>query len=430
MIGSVLLWSGLLLGQADTGANPAADVADVAAQVRRLVLQLDDDSSAKRQAAEEELLKLGPRVLDVLPPVRTNTSAEVKVRLQRIRTALEKASAEAASLPSLVTLEGTMPLTAALAAIEKQTGNKFADFRPRFNQQKTDPMVTVAWSKVTFWQALDDLLDQAELTVYNFGGEPGTLALIARDAAERKRSGRATYSGLFRFEGVRIQSMRDLRTPENDSLRYTLEVAWEPRLAPIVLQLSLAEIKAADGDGNPLTVADRRSQLEIPVESSIPATELIVPLELPRRTVQEIATLNGQIAALLPGRVESFEFSGLEAAKTAEQQKAGAIVTLEPIRKNGEVYEVRVRLKFDKAANALESHRGWVLNNVAYMLDAKGQRLDHLGLEQTRQDVNEVGVAYLFDCEDGLKGCKFVYKTPSMIIRLPVSYELKKIELP
>ena len=157
MIGSIFLWSGLLLGQAEA----AAPASELPAQVRKLVQQLDDDTLTKRQAAEEALLKLGPSVLDLLPPVRPNTSAEVKVRMQRIRTALEKASAEAAALPSLVTLEGQMLLSAALAAIEKQTGNKFADFRPRFGQQKTDPMVTVAWSKVTFWQALDDLLDQA-----------------------------------------------------------------------------------------------------------------------------------------------------------------------------------------------------------------------------------------------------------------------------
>ena len=49
-------------------------------------------------------------------------------------------------------------------------------------------------------------------------------------------------------------------------------------------------------------------------------------------------------------------------------------MTVESCRKNGDIYDVSMRVRFDKAANALESHRGWIYNNECYLLDPKGQR--------------------------------------------------------
>lgn len=410
-------------------AEPAkAD--DLRFEVRSLVRQLDDNELAKRNEAEAALIKLGPDVMEFLPPVRSNTSAEVKVRMQRIRSALEKAIAQSAAEPALVTLSGEMKFSAALDAIEKQTGNRFVDFRRRFGQQTADPMVKADFEKTTFWQAVDQLFDQANVTTYSFGGEPGTLAIVGRDASELNRSDRAAYGGLFRFEGVRIQATRDLKNPENDALRYTFEAAWEPRLRPIVLQLSMNSIEALTGDGTSLDVRDPRSQIEVPVQPGIPAAELVVPLALPPRIVRKIDSLTGTLTALVPGRVEAFEFDDLENARAVKLQKAGATVILDQVRKNADLYEVRMRLQFDQAANALESHRGWVLNNEAYMLNAKNEKLENLGLEQTLQLENEVGMAYLFDCPQGLKGHTFVYKSPAMIIKSAVEYELKDIELP
>ena len=106
------------------------------------------------------------------------------------------------------------------------------------------------------------------------------------------------------------------------------------------------------------------------------------------------------------------------------------IVTFERLRKNVDLYEVRVSLRFEDASNALESHRGWVFQNEAYLIDADGQKLDNVGQQTTRQTRNEVGVAYLFDLPEGPGGCKFVYKTPALVLQLPVEYELKDIELP
>jgi hypothetical protein len=256
------------------------------------------------------------------------------------------------------------------------------------------------------------------------------VAVVARNEREQARSERGCYSGLFRFEGVAMQARRSLQNPQNHSLRLVFETTWEPRLSPIVLELALDEVRATSDTGDPVAVDSRHSRLEIPVEAGIAAAELQVPLALPDRSVKKIASLKGKLIALLPGRVETFEFDDLENAESVEQRKAGVTVILDQVRKNADLFEARVRVRFEKADDALESHRGWIYDNEAYLVDAQGRQFDNAGQEAYRQDVDEVGVAYLFDYEGDLDGCKLVYKTPVLILNMPIEYELKDIELP
>jgi hypothetical protein len=105
-------------------------------------------------------------------------------------------------------------------------------------------------------------------------------------------------------------------------------------------------------------------------------------------------------------------------------------VTIDDVRKNNEIWEVHMRMKLDEDNRALESHRGWVFQNLSYMEDKDGQRIENAGFETTRQTPNEVGVAYLFDLPDGVEGLTWVYETPAAIVELPVEYEIQGIELP
>ncbi len=425
------MWACLLLIGATLPGQTAADAGDgLNLQVRRLVRQLDDAQRTTREAAERSLIELGPPALDLLPAPSRDTSAEVKDRLERVRKALEAAVAEAAAQPSRVTLQGESTLSAALADVQQQTGNRIVDFRQRFGQQPGDPKLSLDFERTPFWPALDSLLDQAGLTVYNFSGEIGALALVARDQNDRKRAGSAVYQGLFRFEVLRVQAIRELRNPANDSLRLALELTWEPRVSPILLQIPLGELRATDESGRRIEVGSQRANLEVPVENTMPAAEVQLPLVLPDRSIGKIATLQGQLSALLPGRIETFEFANLPDAKSVEQTRAGVTVIVDQVRKNVDVDEVRLTVRFDQARNALESHRNWIYNNDAYFVAPDGQRFEHAGLQAFRQADNEVGVAYMSDRDGGLAGCKFVYKTPALLIQLPVAFELKDIPLP
>jgi hypothetical protein len=430
---TLLILGSLLAGQAEAAAPAAAANSPdkLAAQVKTLIRQLDSNQQARREAAEKELIALGPDVLPLLPAMSNRTPAEIRNRLLRVRTALMQLAIEATTKPALVTLEGEMLLSEALAKIEEQTGNHFVDYRERFNQQPTDPTVKVSIDKRPFWQAVDTVLDAAGMTIYNYDDQAKGLAYTARGPGAVDRSGRGAYSGLFRIEPVRVDASRDLRTMDNRSLKVTADLAWEPRIRPIVLEQPLSEIVAVDEKGNPIEVDGREGSLEVPVETANAAVEMEFPLVAPDRSVRKIASLKGKLTAVVLGRVESFEIADIDRAKSVEQERGGVTVTLDQCRKNGDIYDVQMRVRFDKASNALESHRGWIYTNDAYLLDPKGNRVENAGLEATLLDVNEVGLAYKFDLLDAsVKNCKFVYATPAAILKIPVEFELKDIDLP
>ena len=64
------------------------------------------------------------------------------------------------------------------------------------------------------------------------------------------------------------------------------------------------------------------------------------------------------------------------------------------------------------------------------MLDPEGQRVENAGFESFRDTLEEVGISYKFDAPEGLAGYKFVYKSPSAVMNVPVDYEITDIELP
>jgi len=409
---------------AQVTASDNRSTADIKDEVHRLVRQLDDNERSQREAAEKSLVELGVEALNLLPPITPRTPAEVKERLGRVRKTLETTIAESIAQPSLVTLAGEMSLTEALQAMEQQTGNRVTGYERRSGKVK------VAFDKTPYWQALDEVLDQTNLNINEFGGEASSLVLTARPEGQASRTETGVYSGVFRLEALRLESRRDLRNPTVNGMRLSLGVTWEPRVAPIGLRQQLSEITVVDDRGEAISVAGNQGALNASAELGMSAIEFGIPLPLVSREAKRIALLKGRFTALIPGRVESFEFADLGTARDVEQARAGVVVTFERLRQNVDLYELRMALRFDDAANALESHRGWVYQNEAYLTDKDGKKLENVGFQATRQETNEVGVAYLFDLPDGPEGCKFVYKTPALVLQLPVEYELKDIELP
>ena len=81
--------------KSEFGAAVEAD-SDLAPLVRKLVRELDAPEKARRDAAQQKLLELGALVLDLLPETTDKTSAEVRMRLDKVRSVLERTQAESA----------------------------------------------------------------------------------------------------------------------------------------------------------------------------------------------------------------------------------------------------------------------------------------------------------------------------------------------
>jgi hypothetical protein len=444
IVGAVL---GAMLAS-ETGAQQAVTPAatnpadtELAGRVRRLVAQLDDARAATRDAAEKELIELAgtttsqsDKLLELIPVPNEQMPLAVRDRLTRIRQQIEDAAAKAAVVGTKLTLAANqLPLAEAIAAIQKQTGNRLLDKREQFGAAEGGPPVTVTVNvqNEPFWPAIDRLLDSARLGVYNYGGEDG-LALIPRGADDGPRFGQAVYHGPFRLEVLQIEALRNLRQPARKSLKLQLEVSWEPRLRPIALSHPVADLSATDDASKAIPVGQPETVLDVEVPTGTQAAELILPFELPAREAKRIASLRGRIKALVPGRQVQFKFDDLVSGTGKTQSRGGVHVTLDAARKNNAIWEVHMRLHLDEANRALESHRGWVFQNISYLVDGEGKRIEQGGFETTRQTPNEVGIAYLFDLPEGkgLEGLAWVYKTPAAIVEATIEYDIKNIDLP
>lgn len=442
-IGWVWVWclvsivtASVALAQSEETDTVARD--EVATQVDELVLQLASDTIAERDLAETNLLKLAELdaiplddFLSLLPAADADLPPAVRERIATIRGTLENRRARAATGGKSITMTAAgWKLSEVLAELAKQSGNQVVDAREDFGQEKADPTVTLIANKLSYWAALDQTLDQARLDVYGYGTEKGELQLIDREPGIGNRFGAATYVGPFRFEAIEVVATRGMRNPTTSALAIELEVAWEPRVQPIVLSLPIQLVTVDVGDAKPLTTTQPGRVFDVEIEPGTKVTQMSLPFELPARAVTSITKLSGTLVGLVPGKQEEFTFADLRGDKAQVQTRGGVEVTLDRVRKNNAVWEVHMRLKLADAYDALASHRGWVFGNSTYLVDKDGNVIDHAGFETTMQSEDAVGIAYLFDLPDGIEGMKWVYKTPAAIVQQEFPFVIEEIELP
>ncbi len=428
MITLTVLVALTLPGQADTSAESAV----LQERVGQLVRQLNAEDRAVREAAEEALQQLGVDALQFLPAKDSAMPAETQQRVDRVRQMFERAAANRNTEASRITLQGRFTLDELLQAIQQQTGNRLIDFRGRLGQSQDPLRIRVSAQEEPFWVLLDRILDQEGLSVYNYVGEPRALGIVQCPPGERPRTGQAAIRGPFRIEPIELTAVRSLRSTINCGLRLRLEVLWEPRLVPLVVRQDYSEVHVTGNDDRPIEVVVGQGSMEVPVQSTVAGVEFTIPLELPPRSVDRIERLQGRLMALVPGKEEVFvfEFEDLAEARNIVQQRGGLQVTLDRVRRNGAVYEFRLRLRMPNAEQAFQSHLDWVANNIAYLVGPDGTRIENPNLERFLERSDEVGYAYLFPVAGDLSGYRFVYQSPVAMIELPIEYEIEGIPLP
>lgn len=421
---------------ADEQPATATSDAQLETQIASAAKQLSATKAADRDEAEKQLLKLAgnttgetDRFLALLPKDNDQMPLALRDRLSRLRKQIEDRTAKVATNGTKITLSAKeMPLKDVLKSIEQQTGNKLVDSRdddPDFKGAN----ITIELKDEPFWSAVDQILDEAQLTTNNVGGE-SALTLVPRGNGVRPRVGSAVYEGPFRIEATGVEADRNLRQAGEATLKLQIEVGWEPRLPPIALSQPPGDIHATTDSGTPLIITQPDALQDVEVTAGTQAAEIVLPLSLPDRQSKKIATLKGSLHALVPGRHAKFQFEKFSKSIGKSQELGGVQVTLDDVKKNGAVWEVHMRFGLGEGNSSLQNHRDWVLQNLSYLVDENGRHIENAGFEMTRQTASEVGIAYFFDVTQDLDTLTWVYETPAAIVDLPVSYELKDIELP
>ena len=400
----------------------AEALAELRADVLEWVDQLDAPSLSKRKLAEKRLIESGSDALQFLPEKLTDVSIEASERLARVRAALQLSRTKTQSSAITVRLDKATTLGEALEAISRDSG---VEFEHQANESmKVEPVATA----LSFWHAVDLVLDQTDLDVNFYGGDRGVLALTPRAEGRPSRVDSAAYAGVYRIEATSVNSRRVLNAPEQSAMNISMEIAWEPRMTPIGLSIPVADLAGTlDGDAA-VEPQESGEMINIGTNADVAFGEFYLPMELPAGHPEKIKSLSGTIRALLPGKTQKFK---LALGKVGEKQKVDAMtVYIEEVRKNGPLHEVRFAIELEDPDKSLESHRGWIFENPLHIDRKDGTRADHLGYEVYRQTASEIRIGYLFDIGGDFAEDMLIYESATAVANNEVDFVIQDIPLP
>jgi len=412
--------------------------ADLRLKVRWLERQLSAPLAADRQAAEDSLIALGPGILPLLPPVDAPMDEETRMRLVRIRRALQTVqSADPVDAVNITLDLVDVPLTEAFAELARLSGAEFV-YNPPEDDSAT---VTYRCDKLPFWQAVDGLLDRAGLTLasYEIGGRP---VVVKREASMSLRSAGGMYIGPFRIAPVRVVASLDTDRAQSGLLRVETEISWPPSAAPIYLIQRMASVTGTDDRGETIAANDPAGVYEISTDGKSSRTSITLLMERHERAAVKLSQLSGKLESAFPGRVETFRFDDLTTVGSTSSDApiagdaavrlriADVTVSVERVRQVADGLEIRVAARFDNSGAALESYRGWMFRNEASLVTAGDAKLTPVGTTVYRQSPEEIGVSYRFKTAEPLDRLRLEYRSPASIVTRDYEWQLKAIPLP
>lgn len=388
--------------------------------IESLILDLDESNDdATRRIIIAEIKSQGAKALRGLENPPKGLSRQTKLLVLKLKNEIEQILDRQAVQPSIFSLTGEMTLQTALKKIESQSGINLVLKNPKndsFNLDLKDQ---------EFWQGLDKLLDLCGHDVYRFS-KPGTIEIIPA-GNDAKRTRHVAYSGLARIEATNYFSSVDLKGGQSFD-RIWLDIRWEPRIQPYELIMDYSSVVVVDEDG-----AEHRSLSTEPVEMSISKSEagkqIDIRFDRIPRTCSAIRSIQGKTVLMAPVGRRKFRFEDIAVEDKASQRIGETTVTLKSATWSDSALKIAIEFQLLNPGKSLESHRGWMFRNKAYLLGKKSNEIMPTKTMTTAQEKDKMGFMFVFDNIDGPEGFDFVYESPTSIRQIPLEWKLGKIEL-
>jgi hypothetical protein len=396
-------------------------------RVSQLIERLDDPKPEARDEAQARLIKLSARALPLLPDPASVTSKERKERLEKVRAALRQAAEETSTVASRVTIQAkAIRLSEALGLIQKQTGNGVTDLREQLGGETTNPAFDLDIHDVPFHEALDRVARLAEVSVNAFAGD-GTIGITAGTPAKDPL---IRYIGPFRVAFKQLTEVRDLQAGTS-AASAQLELAWEPRLRPMLLTLKSDGLAVKDDKNREVKPQAMMESNEVVLRPENPAVEMNLNLEAPDRSAVKLSSFRIKADVTLPAGIKTFRFPSL-AQENVTQKQGDVSATLQNVEIDEQVWKVNIELVYPGNGPAFESYRQGLFNNRIWLQKADGSRFEHNGgFSNTSSDGGKLGFEYLFvDAPGKPADYQLVYETPSKVVTIPLEFEFKNVPLP
>ena len=401
----------------------------LAAEVNSLVERLDAPNLADREEAEKRLLDLGPAIFEVLPGPSEVVSSEVRVRLQRVREKLLVELGRQMLQPSLVSLSAGTSVSDALREISLQSGNflqfRFGDKTAQLRSQELRLVRPI--ERQPFWKCLDELLAVGGFSALFVPGE-NILDLRPLSRGETPFQRPVCYSGPFRLEIVRSVVADPQGAAETREITLWIQVAWEPRLRPIVLYWLGDKFGAESAAGGLLRAAPGERTREVQPMRGGCFVDLPIRLRAEEVPGHTLRVLRGSLVGLFPGPEVTFIF-GLQEPVPQIHREGDATVIFEGISVLNDRIQARLRAAYGQPFTAFESHRGWFYDYLPKARLPQGEELAPLRIEPILQLPNQVALAVDLPILTGAEGIKLLWKIPAAILREEFAIEFRDVPL-
>ncbi len=373
-------------GQAPDDLAADRENGDVADRVRTWIEQLDAPLRSQRDAAEKALREGGPSLLEMLPLPEEASSAESRLRLERIWQSLAAAAVEQALRGSKIDLEGGgAPASEILRRIRRQSGIRLQWAVPEAPVASPSDRLSGP-----FWPALDRLLDtwHADLQAAE---EPFALRIVPRPPGRPARLGTAHYAGAFRLQPTRLQ-----RYAESDgtvTLRAGMSVEWAPIIWPVVVWQDPAWNRVTTASGGEATPRSG-GRREIPLPRMVYPVPLTTEFAIPAGDA-EILRWTGRIEVLAAAVPHSFAFD-LRAGIPKRRSLGDVTVELERLETSDTSVIATLRVEYRNVAVPLKSHLAGVFENPVRLEYPDGTICDGTIRETTAETDRSAVLRYVF----------------------------------
>jgi hypothetical protein len=394
-------------------------------KVVKLVQRLK--TSPSDAMAEWELLQLGPEALPALHSLGPVPDA-VKERLATVTATLEELR------PKTWTVAKTqMPLAQALDQVKKQTGEALVDRR----QSPVGVQVTVDFKSAPYWEIADSLARQADARLALYQPD-GRVALVDGPAPPVPVFVHGPFRVAVKGAGARAQFDTQTRVGA-----LNLEIAWEPRFQPFLIEAGPMSLRAKSAEAAPF-VAEVHAHGPVFVHERI-AKEFEVLHPAAPRSAAVLDEITGQFVVTMPSKQLEFKFKPIAVDKP-QAEPGGVKVSVTHLTIDPDRWTIQMTFEVPAAGPKLESFQGWLgsrtwldrtICHLDRVVDAKRQELqpDPLRTQVVSASATRAVVRYEFTNPDGaalkdFTSWRMICHVPGRLVELQVPFQFKKVELP
>ena len=208
---------------------------------------------------------------------------------------------------------------------------------------------------------------------------------------------------------------------------------------PLLLETRPRSLRVIDDAGRSLPVGAATSSLA-PVDGRIalPFDVTLPPID---RAVKSLSRLEGEFYAVAPTKMLTFSFAPLDQLRDAppgdprrQSSQEGVECRISKVVIEDDHWSVEATLDYPEGNVKLDSYQSWVVNNEMVLVDKDGSRFpsDTYLLEESTP--RHAILTYHFTDKEKMKRgpgeWKVVYRTPALVVKVPIPFVFTDVPLP